>query len=115
MTRTQRLLKVVALSLTAVALAVPAVASASPVGPTMGSYHAPEPESGYSSPNAILGSGQTTTSPRVVVAEPADPGFSWGDAAVGASIALAVAAIGAGSLLVVRTLRADRTRYGLTS
>ena len=111
---TQRLLNLVALSLTAVALAVPAIASASPVGPTMGSYHAPEPESGYSSPNAVLGPAETT-SPPVVVAEPADPGFSWGDAAVGASIALAVAAIGGGSLLVARTLRADRTRYGLTN
>jgi len=114
MTPTQRLLKLVALSVTAVALAVPAIASASPVGPTMGSYHESEPESGYASPNAVLGPAETTA-PSVVVADPADPGFSWGDAAVGASIALAVAAIGAGSLPVVRTLRADRTRYRLTN
>jgi hypothetical protein len=111
MTPTQRLLKLVALSVTAVALAVPAIASASPVGPTMGSYHASEPESGYATPNAILGPSETTA-PSVVVA---DPGFSWGDAVIGAGIALSLAVIGTGSLLVVRTLRADRTRYRLTN
>ena len=86
-----RLTKLFALSLTILALAIPAVAAAGPVGPTLGEYHAPPADSA-----------------TVVSAE---PGFDWGDAAIGASIAMALVVIGAGGVLVAKALREDRTRF----
>ena len=123
MNSTSRLTKLVALSLTILGLAIPAVASASPVGPTLGEYHgspdtsAPSTsivatESGFDW-GAYQGSPPDTSAPSgtVVVAE---PGFDWGDAAIGASLALAVIVIGTGCVLVARELRQDRTRFRVT-
>ncbi len=100
MTSKHRLTKLFALSLTVVALAIPSVASAYPVGPTLGSYHAPPVD---------------PAAPAPAVVSATDPGFSWEDAVVGGCIALAVLAIGAGCVLVIKAVRADRTSFRLTN
>jgi hypothetical protein len=125
MNSNSRLTKLVALSLTILALAIPAVAAASPIGPTLGEYHAAPADSSTPAASVVAiesgidGGAYDSSSPAdaptptgTVVA--AEPGFDWGDAAIGASIAMAVVVIGAGGVLVARTLREDRTRFRVT-
>lgn len=88
MTRKHRWTRLIALSLTLFALAIPSVASAAPVGPTLGTYHAaPQADS----PASVSG--------------PSDSGFNWGDAALGATAALAIMIVGAGAVQLVRNSR----------
>jgi hypothetical protein len=88
MTRMHRWTRLIALSLTVFALAIPSVASAVAVGPTLGTYHAaPQADS----PASVSGS--------------SDSGFDWGDAALGATAVLAIMIVGAGAALLVRSSR----------
>ena len=91
--------RLIALSLTVFALAIPSVASAAPVGPTLGTYHAP-PADSQASPT-VTGS--------------VDSGFSWGDATLGAGAVLAIVIIGAGAVLLVRSSRTAQTQVRSTS
>jgi len=81
--------RLIALSLTVLALAIPSVATASPAG-ALGTYHASE---------------QTDSTPSSPSAASSDSGFNWGDAALGASAALAIVIIGAGGLVMIRSYR----------
>ena len=81
--------RLIALCLTALALALPAVASASPQQ-ALGTYHATEQDSTFSSPS---------------VSSVDDSGFSWGDAALGASAMVAIGIVAAGGALYVRSYR----------
>ena len=94
-----RLTRLIALCLAVFALAVPAFASASQV-PALGTYHATAEDSTPSSPTA------TGTS---------DSGFSWGDAALGASAMLAIGIVGAGGAMFVRSHRHSHGQVGPTS
>ena len=85
---TTRWTRLIALSMTVFALAVPAVASASPV-PALGTYHATEQDSDF-----------VAATPRV---SRTDSGFDWGDAALGGVAVLAIGIVGAGALVMVRT------------
>ena len=116
-----RLTKLFALSLTILALAIPAVAVAGPVGPTLGVYHAPPADSSIPDASVVAtesgfdwgayhGSPADSSAPTATVVS-AQPGFDWGDAAIGASIAFALVVIGAGGVLVAKALREDRTRF----
>ncbi len=96
---TTRIRKALAALVVITALAIPSLAAASPA-PETGSYAAGNPA-------------QSAPAPDVVVTS-ADPGFSWGDAAIGASIALALAFVALGCALVVRAHRSDRDRFRLT-
>jgi hypothetical protein len=93
------LTRLVALSLTVFALAIPALASASQV-PALGTYHATEQDSTPSSPS-VTGS--------------SDSGFSWGDAALGASAMLAIGIVAAGGSLYVRSYRHSHGQVRPTS
>lgn len=86
--------RLIALCLTLVALAVPALASAAPQQ-AMGTYHATEQDSTITSP-PVSGVG--------------DSGFSWGDAALGASAMLAIGIVAAGGAMFVRSYRHSHTR-----
>ena len=96
---TTRIRKALAALVVITALAVPSLAAASPA-PETGSYSAGNPA-------------QSAPAPDVVVTS-AEPGFSWGDAAIGASIALAGLAIVLGLVLSIRAARDDRNRFRLT-
>jgi hypothetical protein len=87
--------RLIALSLTVFALSIPSLAAAAPVGPTLGTYHATE---------------QTDPSPSSPNAGGSDSGFNWGDAALGASAALAIVIVGAGALVMVRSYRHGQTQ-----
>ena len=108
---TQRIRRTVALATAIAAVAAPA-AWAAPVEPiasenaggTMG--NAPQEQSAeeqsYSSPS----SGATYTpqsSPSSAPVSTASDGFDWGDAGIGASVVLALAAMVGGTALVLRT------------
>jgi hypothetical protein len=95
MTTKHTVTRLIALSLTVLALAIPSVAAAAPVGPTLGTYHATE---------------QTDPSPSSPSVSGSDSGFNWGDAALGASVAMAVVIIGAGALAMVRGYRSGQTQ-----
>ena len=86
--------RLIALCLTALALSLPAVASASPQQ-ALGTYHATEQDSTISSPP---------------VSSVDDSGFSWGDAALGASAMLAIGIVAAGGALYVRSYRHSHPR-----
>ena len=94
MTTKHTVTKLIALSLTMLAMAIPSVAAASPA-PALGTYHATE---------------QTDPSPSSPSVGGADSGFSWGDAALGASAALAIVIVGAGALAMVRGHRSGQTQ-----
>lgn len=79
--------RLIALSLTALALAIPSVASASPVR-ALGTYHATE---------------QTDASAATPRVSRSDSGFGWGDAALGGAAMLAIVIVGAGALVMVRS------------
>jgi hypothetical protein len=81
--------RLIALSLTVFALAIPSIASAAPV-PGLGTYHPTE---------------QTDPSPSSPTAGGIDAGFNWGDAALGGAAVLAIAIVGAGGLVMVRSYR----------
>ena len=91
--------RLIALCLTALALAVPAVASASPQQ-ALGTYHATEQDSIVSSPPASRAD---------------DSGFSWGDAALGATAMLAIGVVAAGGAFYVRSYRHSHPHVGVTS
>jgi hypothetical protein len=74
--------------------------------------------SGYGSQPYIAGQVQPAVAtysgmPEVVVTTP-NSGFSWSDAAIGASVALAVMLVGLGGVLVARSNRTERARFHLT-
>jgi hypothetical protein len=115
-------IRLIALCLTVFALAVPAIASASPV-PALGTYDTSEQDSTAVYLDAIArGSGQptsqatpssgTTVSPTASGAP--DPGFSWGDAALGASAMLAIGIVAAGSAMFVRSYRHSHTQIRMS-
>ena len=91
--------RLLALSLTVVALALPSVAAAATAEQILGSATAPVETSSVSAPTVSSG----------------DSGFSWGDAALGAGAALAVVTIGVGGALMLRSVRAERREVRLTS
>lgn len=95
MTPNHTVTRLIALSVTVLALAIPSVAAAAPVGPTLGTYHATE---------------QTDPSPSRPSVSASDSGFNWSDAALGASAALAIVIIGAGAALVLRSSRHAQTQ-----
>jgi hypothetical protein len=86
--------RLIALSLTVVALTIPSVASAVPQ-PALGTYHATErPDPQPASPSVIR----------------LDSGFSWGDAALGGAAVLAIVIVGSGGALVFQGYRNGGTR-----
>jgi hypothetical protein len=94
MTTKHTVTRLMALSLTVLALAIPSVAAAARA-PALGTYHATE---------------QTDPSPASPSVSGSDSGFNWGDAALGASGAVAIMIVGAGALVMVRGFRSGRTQ-----
>jgi uncharacterized protein YwlG (UPF0340 family) len=97
MTSKRKLFKLLGLSLVVLALAIPSVASAQPVGETLGTY-----QSG------------PAVDPVVIESASSSSGFDWGDATIGAAAAIALLVIAIGGALLVRDLRADRHRIRVT-
>ncbi len=89
MTTKHTVTRLIALSLTVFALAVPSLASASQV-PALGTYHATE---------------QTDSSASSPTAGGVDSGFSWGDAVLGGAAVLALVIVGTGTAAMVRSYR----------
>lgn len=98
--------KLIVITATIAALALPAAAQALPQSSSPGSqpYTAAEPQPVVATYAPV---------PEVVVTS-SDNGFSWSDAAIGASAALALMALTFGAALVVRSNRAERARFHLT-
>jgi hypothetical protein len=100
MTSTTRIRKAIAALVVISVLALPSMAAAAPASDP-GVYRATQ----TAQPLA--------QAPDLIVTQ-ADQGFSWSDAGVGATIALAALAIASGFALAVRAYRADRNRFRLT-
>ena len=91
------------------ALALPSAAQALPQNSSFGGspYIAGQPQPAtptYSS----------APSPEVVVTGSSDSSFRWGDAGLGASVALAALLIAGGILVLVRSHRHESARFHLT-
>jgi hypothetical protein len=97
---THRIRRSLALATVVGALAAPAAAAA-PLDPQ-------GVNSGYHTPNSVLGSAALTPAPEPEPMTVAADGFDWGDAGIGAAAILALGAIGAGA--VVATGRVTRHR-----
>lgn len=96
MTSKHRSLTTFAIVLVIAAFAAPSIASAAPSG-TAGTYSVDQSD---------------LTAPQGPVAvEAADPnaGFDWGDAAIGASVTVAICAICLGAAMVLRANRPSRS------
>ena len=91
--------RLLALSVTVAALALPSAAAAAPAEQILGPTAAPVESSSVSAPSVTS----------------SDSGFSWGDGALGAGAALAVVAISVGGALMLRSVRAERREVRLTS
>ncbi len=91
------------------AIAALALPSAAHALPQTSAYGGQPYVAGQAQPAVATYSGE----PEVVITASAS-GFSWSDAAIGASVALAAMLIAAGLVLVVRSNRTERARFHLT-
>ena len=114
--RRARRFRALALALAIGALAGPAAASADPLGTDgspLNSLNPPmsqsdglegthDADSGYSSVNATVGPSPGETRPVPALPASTGGGFDWASAAIGATAAMAFAALGGAALLTVR-------------
>ena len=91
------------------AIAALALPSAAQALPQTSAYGGQPYVAGQAQPAVATYSGE----PELVITASAS-GFSWSDAAIGASVALAAMLIAAGLVLVVRSNRTERARFHLT-
>jgi hypothetical protein len=101
MTSKHSSLRYLALAFALVALAIPSAASAYPATQPAGVHYS---SSLNSQPTQVASAPSSTES-----------AFSWSDAAIGAGFAVALIAIAGGTVVLVKGMRADRTRFQVTS